>query len=167
MRKRRVAVVGATGVAGQQFLAALAGHPWFDLVALAASARSAGRPYRDAIRDANGARRWWVAGAEPAAEFLALTVEDAARLDPSGLDLVFAAVESDAARELEPTYARAVPVVSTASAFRYEPDVPIALPGVNVAAHLPLLAEQRRRRGWKGFVLPLPNCTTEIGRAHV
>jgi aspartate-semialdehyde dehydrogenase len=160
MRKRRVAVVGATGVAGQQFLAALAGHPWFELVALAASARSAGRPYGDAIRDANGARRWWVAGAEPASEFLALPVEDAARLDPGGLDLVFAAVESDAARELEPIYARAVPVVSTASAFRYEPDVPIALPGVNLAAHLPLLEQQRRRRGWKGFILPLPNCTT-------
>ncbi len=160
MRKRRVAVVGATGVAGQQFLASLAGHPWFEVAVLAASARSAGRPYGEAIREANGARRWWVAGTEPAPEFLALAVVDAAHLDPGGLDLVFAAVESDAARELEPTYARAVPVISTAAAFRYETDTPIALPGVNVAAHLPLLAEQRRRRGWKGFVLPLPNCTT-------
>ncbi|HUE30580.1 MAG TPA: aspartate-semialdehyde dehydrogenase [Verrucomicrobiae bacterium] len=160
MRKRRVAVVGATGVAGQQFLAALAGHPWFEVAVLAASARSAGRPYGEAIREASGARRWWVTGMEPAPEFLALPVVDAARLDPDGLDLVFAAVESDAARELEPMYARAVPVISTAAAFRSETDTPIALPGVNVAAHLPLLAEQRRRRGWKGFVLPLPNCTT-------
>jgi len=160
MRKRRVAVVGATGVAGQQFLASLAGHPWFEVAVLAASARSAGRPYGEAIREASGARRWWVAGTEPAPEFLALPVVDAAHLDPDGLDLVFAAVESDAARELEPAYARAVPVISTAAAFRYETDTPIALPGVNVAAHLPLLAEQRRRRGWKGFVLPLPNCTT-------
>ena len=160
MRKRRVAVVGATGLAGQQFLASLVHHPWFEVVALAASARSAGRAYDEAIRDANGARRWWVAGTEPAPEFLAFTVQDATRLDPAGLDLVFAAVESDAARELEPLYARAVPVVSTASAFRYEPDVPIALPGVNLASHLPLVEQQRRRRGWKGFVLPLPNCTT-------
>ena len=160
MRKRRVAVVGATGIAGQQFLAALAGHPWFDVVALAASARSAGRSYEEAIRDASGARRWWVAGAEPAAEFLKLRVEDAARLDPGGLDCVFAAVESDAARELEPVFARAVPVVSTASAFRYDNDVPIALPGVNLATHLPLIEQQRRQRRWKGFVLPLPNCTT-------
>src|SRR5947207_1857738 len=160
MRKRRVAVVGATGVAGQQFLASLAGHPWFGVAVLAASARSAGRPYGEAIREASGARRWWVAGTEPAPQFLALPVVDAAHLDPGGLDLVFAAVESDAARELEPAYARAVPVISTAAAFRYETDTPIALPGVNVAAHLPLLAEQRRRRGWKGFVLPLPNCTT-------
>jgi aspartate-semialdehyde dehydrogenase len=160
MRRRRVAVVGATGIAGQQFLAALARHPWFDVVALAASERSAGRSYGEAIRDASGARRWWVGGAEPAPEFLALPVVDAARLDPGVADLVFAAVETDAARELEPLYARAVPVVSTASAFRYEPDVPIALPGVNLATHLGLLEQQRRRRGWKGFVLPLPNCTT-------
>ncbi|HZP40097.1 MAG TPA: aspartate-semialdehyde dehydrogenase [Candidatus Binatia bacterium] len=159
MRKRRVAVVGATGVAGQQFLAALAGHPWFEVVALAASARSAGVPYGEAIRDGSGARRWWAAG-EPAPELLALTVVDAQKLSVDGLDLVFAAVESDAARELEPMYARAVPVISTAAAFRYETDVPIMLPGVNVAAHLPLVEEQRRRRGWKGFVLPLPNCTT-------
>src|SRR5438445_9972611 len=159
MRKRRVAVVGATGIAGQQFLVALAGHPWFEVTALAASARSAGRPYGDAIRDASGARRWWCSE-EPAPELLGLPLEDAARLDPARVDLVFAAVESDAARELEPLYARAVPVVSTAAAFRYEPDVPIALPGVNLAAHLPLLEQQRRRRGWKGFVLPLPNCTT-------
>jgi aspartate-semialdehyde dehydrogenase len=53
-----------------------------------------------------------------------------------------------------------VPVVSTAAAFRYEPDVPIVLPGVNMASHLSLIEEQKRRRGWKGFVLPLPNCTT-------
>ena len=159
MRKRRVAVVGATGIAGQQFLVALAGHPWFEVAALAASSRSAGRSYGEAIRDASGSRRWW-ASPEPPAEFLALPVTDAATLDGGSVDLVFAAVESDAARELEPTYARAVPVVSTAAAFRYEADVPIALPGVNLATHLALVQEQRRRRGWKGFILPLPNCTT-------
>jgi aspartate-semialdehyde dehydrogenase len=159
MRKRRVAVVGATGVAGQQFLAALAGHPWFEVTRLAASSRSAGVTYGEAIRDPSGARRWWAAG-EPAPEMLALPVVDAARLDPGDVELVFAAVESDAARELEPAYARAVPVVSTAAAFRYEPDVPIVLPGVNMASHLALVEEQKRRRGWKGFVLPLPNCTT-------
>src|SRR5438034_10593406 len=130
MRKRRVAVVGATGVAGQQFLASLAGHPWFELAVLAASARSAGRPYGESIREANGARRWWVAGTEPAPEFLALPVVDAAHLDPGGLDLVFAAVESDAARELEPMYARAVQVIRTGGAFRSEADPPARRPGV-------------------------------------
>src|SRR5215470_17715279 len=159
MRKRRVAVVGATGIAGQQFLAALAGHPWFEVAALAASSRSAGRSYGEAIRDASGSRRWW-SSPEPSEELLALPVTYAATLDAGSVDLVFAAVESNAARELEPLYARAVPVVSTAAAFRYEPDVPIALPGVNLATHLALVQEQRRRRGWKGFVLPLPNCTT-------
>jgi len=159
MRRRRVAVVGATGIAGQQFLAVLADHPWFEVTALAASARSAGRTYGAAIRDANGSRRWWATG-EPAPAFLALPVQDAATFDAGTVDLVFAAVESDAARELEPRFAAAAPVVSTAAAFRYEDDTPIALPGVNLASHVPLLEEQRRRRKWKGFVLPLPNCTT-------
>ncbi len=159
MRKRRVAVVGATGIAGQQFLVALQGHPWFEVVALAASERSAGRTYGEAIRDASGARRWWCVE-EPAPEFLALPVQDAAKLDATQVDLVFAAVESDAAKELEPRYARTTPVISTAAAFRYEPDVPILLPGVNLASHLPLVEQQRKQRGWKGFILPLPNCTT-------
>ncbi len=156
-RKKRVAVVGATGIAGQQFLVALDDHPWFEVTALAASGRSAGRPYREAIRDADGARRWWCAE-EPARAVLDLPVQDAARLDPGSVDIVFSAVESDAARELEPRYAAAVPVVSTASAFRYEDDVPIIIPGINVD-HAALVDEQRRRRGWKGFVIPIPNCT--------
>ena len=159
MRKRRVAVVGATGIAGQQFLVALATHPWLEVAALAASSRSAGRAYGDAIRDASGARRWWCSE-EPAAAHLDLTVQDAARLDPGSVDLVFSAVESEPARELEPLYARAVPVVSTASAFRYEADVPIVVPGVNMVAHVPLVEQQRRARGWKGFIVPQPNCTT-------
>jgi aspartate-semialdehyde dehydrogenase len=158
MRKRKVAVVGATGIAGQQFLAALVDHPWFEVAGLAASARSAGKPLRDALRDASGARRWWCRE-EPAAHVLDLVVEDASRLDASRFDVVFSAVEAEPARELEPIYARTTPVLSTASAFRYEADTPIAVPGVNVVAHLPLLEHQRKQRGWKGFVLPQSNCT--------
>ena len=158
MRKRKVAVVGATGIAGQQFLAALVDHPWFEVTGLAASPRSAGKPYRDAIRDASGARRWWCRE-EPHATVLDLVVEDASHLDASRFDVIFSAVEADPARELEPLYARTTPVLSTASAFRYEADTPIVVPGVNVAAHLQLLEHQRRRRGWKGFVLPQSNCT--------
>jgi aspartate-semialdehyde dehydrogenase len=157
MSKKRVAVIGATGVAGQQFLAALAGHPYFEVTALAASERSAGKPYREAITDATGAFRWYCAEPlDPA--FAELTVEDAGRLDPERVDLVFTAVESDAARELEPRFARTTPVVSTASAFRYEPDVPIFIPGVNLD-HDRLIPVQRRNRGWRGFVTPVPNCT--------
>ncbi len=159
MRKRRVAVVGATGIARQQFLVALADHPWLEVAALAASSRSAGRSYGEAIRDASGARRWWCRE-EPSSAHLALPVQDATRLDPGSVDLVFSAVESEPARELEPLYARAVPVVSTASAFRYETDVPIVVPGVNMVAHMPLVEQQRRGRGWKGFIVPQPNCTT-------
>src|SRR4030095_7366903 len=91
--------------------------------------------------------------------FADLTVEDAGRLDAERVDLVFTAVESDAARELESRFARTTPVVSTASAFRYEPDVPIFIPGVNLD-HDRLIPIQRRNRGWRGFVTPVPNCTT-------
>ncbi|MBI4515440.1 MAG: aspartate-semialdehyde dehydrogenase [Deltaproteobacteria bacterium] len=161
--KKKVAIVGATGIAGQQFLTALDGHPWFDVVALAASARSAGKPYGAAIRDAaTGARRWWC-NEEPPAAMLELPVQEAAALNLNGIDLVFSAVESDVARELEPRYAATTPVVSNASAFRYDSDVPILVPGVNFA-HARLLELQRRQRHWRGFITPLPNCTT-IGLA--
>jgi aspartate-semialdehyde dehydrogenase len=158
MTRKKVAVIGATGVAGQQFLAALANHPWFDVTALAASERSAGKTYTDAITDAGGAFRWY--GQEPLdPTFARMPVQDAAKLDASALDIVFSAVESDAARELEPLYAKTTAVVSTASAFRYEPDVPIFIPGVNLD-HDRLIAVQKRTRGWNGFVTPVPNCTT-------
>jgi aspartate-semialdehyde dehydrogenase len=153
-----VAVVGATGLAGQQFLAALADHPLFEVTRLAASSRSAGKPYRDAIREPNGQIKWY-AGGEVDPRIAALPVEDAAQLDASAVRLVFSAVDSEPARELEPRYARTTPVISTASAFRYEPDVPILVPGVNLA-HARLLDAQRKRRGWKGFITPNPNCTT-------
>jgi len=157
--KKQVAVVGATGIAGQQFIAALDQHPWFNVVALAASARSAGKPYAEALRDPKtGSRRWWCSE-EPPEEMLRLPVSEASELDLNGIDIVFSAVESDAARELEPVYAKKAAVISTASAFRYEDDVPILVPGVNLE-HAGLIDAQRRSRGWKGFITPLPNCTT-------
>ncbi len=158
MKKKKIAVVGATGVAGQQFLASLSGHPFFEIVALAASERSAGKKYKDAITDSNGAFRWYCREKlDPA--YGALTVQDASKMDASKMDLVFSAVESDAAKELEPMFAKTTPVVSTASAFRYEKDVPIFIPGVNMD-HDVLIACQKKRRGWNGFVTPVPNCTT-------
>src|SRR6476660_600885 len=158
MSRIRVAVLGATGVAGQQFLASLPGHPQFEVVKLGASERSAGKKYGDAIKDAGGKVSWF--GARPLiAEFAKTNVEDAAQMTADGGDLVFTAVESDAAKVLEPRFAEKVPVVSTASAFRYEPDVPVFLPAVNMD-HVKLIDVQRRRRGWKGFVTPGPNCTT-------
>ena len=157
--KKKVAVVGATGIAGQQFLVALDRHPWFEVAALAASERSAGKTYGDAIRDAKtGARRWWC-DEEPPEAMLTLPVQKADDLNLSGIDVVFSAVESDVAQVIEPKYAATTPVVSNASAFRYFDDVPIMVPGVNLQ-HAGLLDLQRRKRGWKGFITPLPNCTT-------
>ena len=156
--RRRVAVVGATGVAGQQFLVSLADHPWFELSILAASERSAGRTYREAITAPGGALRWGCD--EPLPErFARQDVIDARALDPRSVDLVFSAVESDAARPLEESFAPHVPVISTASAFRYEDDVPIIVPGVN-HEHAVLVKRQQRERGWRGYVAPIPNCTT-------
>ena len=157
MARFRCAVLGATGVAGQQFLVALDGHPDFELVRLGASERSAGKRYDDAIRDA-GHSKWYCREPLPAA-FADLPVEDASKMSPDGIDIVFAAVESDAARILEPRFAERVPVFSTASAFRYEPDVPVLIPGIN-PDHAALIDVQKKRRGWRGFIVPGPNCTT-------
>jgi aspartate-semialdehyde dehydrogenase len=157
--KIRVAVVGATGIAGQQVLAGLDDHPTFEVAALAASERSAGKTFADAIIDRDsGIKRWYVAGAEPAPSVMSLPVQDAKTLRLEGIDLVFAAVESEAARELEPIYARRVPTISTARPHRMEPDVPLLIPGLN-HDHLGLVKEQKRRRGWDGFIATLPNCT--------
>src|SRR5689334_17229642 len=126
-----VAIVGATGIAGQQVLAALANHPRFEIAALAASERSAGRNFEEAISDAqSGMRRWYVGGGEPPESALRLEVQDAKSIRLDGVKLVFAAVESEAARELEPIYARRVPTVSTARPYRMEPDIPLVIPGV-------------------------------------
>jgi aspartate-semialdehyde dehydrogenase len=156
--KLRAAVVGATGLAGQQFLAALAEHPLFEVTKLAASSRSAGKAYGDAIRDAAGQVSWY-AGVPLPPRLGALQVEDAEALDAAEVDVVFTAIDAGPARELEPRYARTTPVISTASAFRYEDDVPLLLPGIN-PEHVELLERQRERRGWQGFVAPNPNCTT-------
>lgn len=155
---RSVAIVGATGVVGQQFVVALQKHPWFRIGKLAASQRSAGKTYEEALRREGGALAWFCEE-EPEPEVLKMKVEDAAAMRVDDCDLVFTALESEQALLLEPKYAREKPVVSTASAFRYEPDVPILVPGVNTD-HVELLSRQRENRGWKGFITPIPNCTT-------
>lgn len=158
MAKLRAVVVGATGLAGQQFLSALVNHPQFEVTALAASPRSAGKRYVDALRSPSGMVGWFLP--EPLPErFASMVMLETSKIDPSQFDVVFTAVESDVARELEPRLAQHLPVFSTASAFRYEDDVPLLLPPVN-AHHLELVKAQQEKRGWKGFVLPIPNCTT-------
>ncbi len=154
-----VAVVGATGIAGQQVLAALDNHPYFEIAALAASERSAGRIFADAITDqASGIRRWYVDRTEPPGDALGLQVQEAKSLKLDGISLVFAAVESEAARELEPIYAARVPTISTARPHRMEPDIPLVIPGLNLD-HLGMIETQKQKRGWKGCIITLPNCT--------
>ncbi|HEY8210173.1 MAG TPA: aspartate-semialdehyde dehydrogenase [Myxococcaceae bacterium] len=156
--KLRSVVIGATGLAGQQFIAALKDHPSIEVTAVAASPRSAGKSYADALRTANGMQAWFVP--EPLPQGVAgMTVLNSGEIKPRDYDLAFSAVEADVARELEPALAKEIPVISAASAFRYEEDVPLLIPPVN-ADHAPLLQEMQRRRGLKGFIAPIPNCTT-------
>ncbi len=158
MSKLRAVLIGATGLAGQQFIAALQNHPFIKLTGLAASPRSAGKPYAEALRASNGMLAWFVP--EPLSPTVAaMRVLNGDEVQGKDYDIAFSAVEADVARELEPRLARDIPVFSAASAFRYEADVPLLIPPIN-AAHAPLVREQQRRRGFKGFIVPIPNCTT-------
>lgn len=154
---KRVAVIGATGSVGQEFVQSLEGHPWFELTQLAASERSAGKKYTDALRDASGIVAW-DAGGEVPAYVRDMEVRRVDELDTGSLDLVFSAVESQAARSIETDMAARLPVISTSSAYRYEDDVPILIPGIN--DEQADLLDRQKERGWKGWVAPLPNCTT-------
>lgn len=155
----KAAIVGATGIVGQQFIVALQDHPWIEIKALAASERSAGKPYGQAIRDAKSGALYWFCDEPPPAAVLEQPVIAVNDLGAADYDVIFTAIDSDPAREIEPVLAAAAPVISTASAFRYEDDVPILVPGVN-SAHAALLERQRKQRGWRGFITPIPNCTT-------
>ena len=158
MGKKKVAIIGVTGSVGQEFVLSLNNHPWFEVTQIAASERSAGKKYLDAIKDASGIIAWDVAGEIP--EYIKeMTVKSVDELDVSQLDLVFSAVESEAARDIETKMAADLPVISTSSAYRYEDDVPILIPGIN-DEQTELLETQKKNRNWKGFVAPLPNCTT-------
>jgi aspartate-semialdehyde dehydrogenase len=158
MKKLRCGLLGATGLAGQQFIGSLSEHPWFELTQLAASPRSAGKPFAEALRLSNGMSGWFL-GKPCSPRILGLDVVTAERLNLGELDLVFSAVESDVASVFEPLYAKQVPVFSAASAFRYEKDVPLIIPPVNPSA-ASMVQEQRKARNWRGFIAPIPNCTT-------
>lgn len=150
MERFRVGVVGATGLVGQHLLRRLDGHPWFELVALAASERSVGRAYGDAVS-------WRLAGSPPD-ECVGMRVGPASAAALDRCDLVLSGLDSQTARQLEPELAAAgLAVVSNASALRMEPDVPLLVPEVN-APHLSLLDRQVRRTGG-GFVVTNPNCS--------
>jgi len=158
--KLKAGIVGATGMVGQRFVSLLADHPWFQVVTVAASGRSAGKPYAEAVDG-----RWkMTTPLPPAAAFL--TVKDASKIDEvaGGVDVVFCAVDmpKDETRALEEAYAKTeTPVVSCNSAHRMTPDVPMMLPEVN-PHHVEVIAAQRRRLGVKrGFIAVKPNCSIQ------
>lgn len=145
-----VGVLGATGAVGQRFVQMLQGHPWFEITVLCASQRNVGKRYADACN-------WLLRGDMPA--HLQDTVLQ--EMKP-GIDcrLVFSALPSGPAREIEAELAAAgYAVCSNASAYRYEPDVPLLIPEVN-PEHLGLIDIQRQQRGWEGFITTNPNCST-------
>jgi len=146
-----VAILGATGSVGQRFVSLLDNHPWFKVVALAASDRTVGQPYGNACR-------WILSEAMPewAREMMIVPAE------PGAIDsrIVFSALPADLARELEPQFAKAgFNVCSNAASYRRDEDVPLLLPEVN-ADHINLIRQQRKNRGWSGSILTNPNCTS-------
>jgi len=157
--KKKVAIIGVTGAVGQEFVLSLKDHPWFEVTQIAASERSAGKNYVDAIRDPDSGIIKWEVGGEIPEYIKGMTVKKIDELNIAELDLVFSAVESNAARDIETKFAKDVPVISTSSAYRYEDDVPILIPGIN-DEQSELLEVQKKNRGWKGRAAPLPNCTT-------
>jgi aspartate-semialdehyde dehydrogenase len=149
-QKIPVAVLGATGTVGQKFVTLLSDHPWFDVVAVAASSGSAGRPYGEVVR--------WRESAPLAPRIAAMVVGECAPPLPGAI--VFSALDADVAGPIEQEFARAEAyVVTNTRTHRMETDVPLLIPEAN-ADHLPLLEQQRKRRGWKGAILANPNCST-------
>ncbi len=150
--RMEVGILGATGTVGQRFVQLLDGHPWFDLRWLAASDRSAGRPYREAAS-------WQLEGAPPPA-LGDLAVEEC--VPGRGPRVVFSSMSGTQAGEIEAAFAAAGHlVISNSSHFRMAADVPLLVPEIN-PDHLGLLPVQRRGRGWEGAIVTNPNCAAVV-----
>lgn len=162
MKRYNVGIIGATGMVGQRFCLLLSEHPWFNVTAVAASGRSAGKTLKDAV----GSR--WAFADKPMPEKLAqLTVFDAERdieKIAEKVDFVFCAVnmKKDEIKALEEKYAKAeVPVVSNNSAHRHTDDVPMVVPEIN-PEHIEIIHSQRKRLGTKkGFIAVKSNCSIQ------
>ena len=161
MEKYRVGVIGATGMVGQRFVSLLARHPWFTLTAVAASARSAGKTYEEAI----GAR-WALEDPMPEAAkgMVVYNAEADIEAIAAQVDFVFSAVDmkKEEIQALEEAYAKhECPVVSNNSAHRWTADVPMVVPEIN-PEHLAVIADQRRRLGTsRGFIAVKSNCSLQ------
>ncbi len=145
-----VAVLGATGTVGQKFVRLLADHPWFELVAVAASEQSAGRNYGEVVR--------WREATPLPTRVADLVVQRCA--PPLEARVIFSALDAEVAGDVEQAFARAGAIVITNTrVHRMEPDVPLVVPEVN-SRHIDLIDAQRRERGWTGAILANPNCST-------
>lgn len=146
-----VGILGATGMVGQRFIELLADHPKFEITALTASARSAGKRYEDAAT--------WYLDTKIPESVKDITVVDTDPRETKDLDIVFSALPADTAAIVEPKFAKSCIVASNASAMRMEPDVPLVIPEVN-PEHLDMIEKQKKNRGWDGFIVTNPNCST-------
>ena len=161
MKKYKVGVIGATGMVGQRFVTLISQHPWFELTEVAASRRSAGKTYEDAVSG-----RWMMKVPVPdCAKALVLrSAEDDIAEITANVDFVFSAVDmkKDEIRALEEAYAKAeCPVVSNNSAHRWTEDVPMVVPEIN-PEHLAVIESQRRRLGTRrGFIAVKSNCSLQ------
>lgn len=146
-----VAVLGATGSVGQRFISLLDNHPWFKVVALAASDRSVGQKYSKAAR--------WVLDS-PMPDYAKDMIVVPANTEAVQAKIVFSALHTEVANELEPAFAKAgAAVCSNASSYRRGEDVPLLLPEIN-ADHVQLVKHQRQQKGWSGCIITNPNCTS-------
>ena len=159
-KQYKVGVVGATGMVGQRFVTLLENHPWFKLTTLAASGRSAGKTYEEAVGS-----RWAMTTPMPES-VKKMVVLDASKVEEvaSQVDFIFCAVNmpKDEIKALEEAYAKAeCPVVSNNSANRFTPDVPMVVPEIN-ADHIDIIPAQRKRLGTKrGFIAVKSNCSLQ------
>ncbi len=160
MEKYKVGVLGATGMVGQRFVTLLANHPWFEIVVLAASPRSAGKTYEEAVE---GKWRIDVPMPENVKNIIVMDVSCVKEIADK-VDFVFSAVDmkKEEIKAIEEEYARAeVPVVSNNSAHRWTPDVPMVIPEINVD-HYRIIEAQKKRLGTKrGFIAVKPNCSIQ------
>ena len=154
MKRRKVAILAATGAVGQRFIQLLENHPWFEISVLAASERSAGKKYRDACS--------WHMETEMPKEIGEMTVVNTnlkSVKEAGDIDFIFSALPGSVAGPIEETFASEFPVLSKASAHRMDEDVPLLIPEVN-PEQLKLIPIQKRKRGWSGFISTDPNCST-------
>ena len=159
-QKLRVGILGATGMVGQRFVSLLENHPWFEVVTVAASQRSAGKTYEEAV---GGRWKMKTPMPEKVKNLVVANVNEVEEV-ASGVDFVFSAVDmtKEEIKAIEEEYAKTeTPVVSNNSAHRWTPDVPMVVPEIN-AAHFEVIKAQKKRLGTKrGFIAVKPNCSIQ------